>query len=408
MSQQTLRIMVILLVAVGLGIAGYLLWGVHRTGNLALVSTPPGARVLLNLDATSYLTDTLITNLPEGKYSVTLEMKGYVPDPFVQVVQVQRNQLCAVAFDMKPAPLDAEMQAPQKPQETQKIRPAYQPTYPIPTPRTTSLEPGRTRELGASREWETRNTPREIPQSSSLATAESTSSGTAGEYRPLEIASNIFGADIYMDGNPTGQQTNATLLVPVGSHRISVRKDNYKVEPEEIAVDVKSSGNGQFILFDLTQDMASLPYRLKVSTEPVSGGIMIDDIYRGQGVVNMEVDPGEYTVAFEPVEGYQTPSSRKATLTTEERTAVIVGTYERSLERHHRHGVGSGGQIGETHECLLLGTELGHRHPEPDRSGLHQIPIHRASGFLQNQSFGDEALYFQELQELSVDACQPR
>ena len=73
---------------------------------------------LLNLESTTYLTDTLITNLPEGKFSVTLEMKGYVAEPFVQVVHVQRNQLSAVSFDLKPAPLVAQSQEPPKTSET--------------------------------------------------------------------------------------------------------------------------------------------------------------------------------------------------------------------------------------------------------------------------------------------------
>jgi len=323
MNKQIIQIIVGLVVLIGIGISAYLLWGVQRTGSLALVSNPPGARVLLNLESTTYLTDTLITNLPEGKYSVTLEMKGYVADPFVQVVHIQRNQLSAVSFDLKPAPLMAQSQESPKPTETQKPRPTYQPSFPVPPPRTTRPEPERPQELPATRE---------ITQPSPATTTESTPPSTNGEFGSMEIASNILGADIYMDSNPTGQQTNATLLVPVGFHRISITKPNYKVNPEEIMVEVKSGSSGQFVLFELIQDMESLPYRLKISTEPVAGGITIDNIYRGRGVVNMETDPGEYLVAFEPVDGYQTPVSRKATLTTDQRIVTVVGTYERRLE----------------------------------------------------------------------------
>ena len=323
MNKQIIQIIVVLLVLVGIAIGAYLLWGVQRTGSLALVSNPPGARVLLNLESTTYLTDTLITNLPEGKYSVTLEMKGYVAEPFVQVVHIQRNQLSAVSFDLKPAPLVAQSQEHPKTTETQKPKSTYQPSFPAPLPRTTTPESERPQELPATRETSRPSPPK---------TTESTPASSNGEFSSLEIASNIFGADINMDGNPTGQQTNATLLVPVGFHRISITKQNYKVNPEEIMVDVKSGSTGQFVLFELVQDMESLPYRLKISTEPIAGGITIDNIYRGRGVVNMETDPGEYLVAFEPVDGYQTPISRKATLTYDQRTITIVGTYERRLE----------------------------------------------------------------------------
>jgi hypothetical protein len=324
MNRQIIQIIVMLLVLVGLGIIAYLIWGVQRTGNLAIVSNPPGARVLLNLESTTYLTDTTITNLPEGKYSVTLEMKGYVAEPFVQVVDIQRNKLSAVSFDLKSAPLMAQQsQEPQTTTEAQKQRPAYQPSFPVPPPRTTKSVTEKSSETTVTHEA----SPVPAPK-----TTTPTPSSTSGEYSSLEIASNIFGADIYMDGNPTGQQTNATLMVPVGFHRITVSKENYKVNPEEITVEAKPGSTGQFVLFELVQDLSSLPYRLKISTEPVAGGITIDNIYRGRGVVNMEVDPGEYLVAFEPVDGYQTPSSRKATLTGDQRTATIVGTYERSLE----------------------------------------------------------------------------
>jgi hypothetical protein len=135
-----------------------------------------------------------------------------------------------------------------------------------------------------------------------------------------------------MDGNNTGQITNATLLVTVGTHRFSVAKENYIVQPQEIEVEIRATDVDKFILFELTQDLESLPYRLKVVTTPVAGGILIDEVYRGDGMVAMDLDPGEYLVSFEPVTGYLTPPAQKVTLSPNQRSRTVTATYEQLLE----------------------------------------------------------------------------
>ncbi len=313
MRSAFVKILVILLILEAAAIGAYMIWGVNRTGSLTLKSTPSGARVLLNLEPTTYLTDTLITDLPEGKYSVTLEMKGHITEPFVQVVHVLRNQHSALHFDLLPALQAAEVIPQPDPvsSKPEKPREKYKPSVPIPEPRLTR------------RETTTRQTP---------STPPSSSQETPTEFGALDVASNIFGADIYMDGKNTGQITNATLLVPVGTHRFSVDKDNYKVQPEEIVVEIRGSDMDRFILFELIQDLESLPYRLKVVTKPVAGGIMIDRVYRGDGMVAMDLDPGEYLVSFEPVTGYEIPPAQKVTLNPNQRSRTITAIYERLLD----------------------------------------------------------------------------
>ncbi len=320
MRSSFVRILVILLILEAAAIGAYMIWGVNRTGSLTLKSTPPGARVLLNLGPTTYLTDTLITDLPEGKYSVTLEMKGYVTEPFVQVVHVLRKQLSAVHFDLVPAPQTAEVIPQPEPvsSEPKKPREEYKPSIPIPESQMTRRET--TRERAPTT---TRKTPSTPPRPSQE---------TPTEFGALEVASNIFGADIYMDGKNTGQITNATLLIPVGTHRFSVAKDNYKVQPEEMVVEIRASDVDKFILFELIQDLESLPYRLKVITKPVAGGILIDKIYRGDGMVAMDLDPGEYLVSFEPVTGYEIPRAQRVTLSPNQRSRTVTATYERLLD----------------------------------------------------------------------------
>jgi hypothetical protein len=321
----------VILVIEAVVIGAYMMWGINRTGSLKLISSPPGARVLLNLEPTAYMTDTLITGLVEGKYSVTLDMKGHVAEPFVQVVHVQRNRLSAASFNLKPAPAEIAQVIPEpEPETPRKTRPEYKPSFPIPETKFQKPKPGE--DTFDTTEEKTPTISREPSVAVSAPGIEIPTSTETPEFGALDVASNIFGADIYMDGKPTGQKTNATLLVPIGVHRFSVRKDHYIIQPEEVIVEIKPSDTEKFILFELIQDLESLPYRIIINTEPVAGGVTIDDIYRGRGTVNLEVDPGEYLVAFEPVEGYETPESRKVTLTRTNRTVTVTGTYQRRLE----------------------------------------------------------------------------
>lgn len=47
---------------------------------------------------------------------------------------------------------------------------------------------------------------------------------------------------------------------------------------------------------------------LHVMTTPVSGDIFVNNEYRGTTDLNIELDPGTYTVSFGNVVGYITPS----------------------------------------------------------------------------------------------------
>jgi len=320
MKRQIFQIAAILLVIEGAAIGAYLLWGVDRTGELAIISNPPGARVLLNLEPTTYMTDTLITRLPEGNYSVTLEKRGYAVEPFVQVVHLQRNQTSAVAFDLIPSS-EPMAYTPPTVQETPKTRPEYQPTFPIPiTSKSTTADSIGRAQNRKTQKQDTGGTPAPLTQRSQ------------SEFGSVDVASNMVGADIYLDGNPTGQKTNATMMVPIGIHRFAVKKGNYKVQPQEVIANVTGSGTGELVMFELTEDVQSQPYQIHITTDPISGGIFIDNIYRGQGSVELTVDPGEYLVSFVAVDGYETPLSQKVTLTPNNRLATVTGTYQRRLE----------------------------------------------------------------------------
>jgi len=65
---------------------------------------------------------------------------------------------------------------------------------------------------------------------------------------------------------------------------------------------------------------------LSVSTTPVSGGIYVDDVYKGTGSWGGSVSVGSYTISFGSVSGYNTPSPQTVTVYAEQTTSV-TGTY---------------------------------------------------------------------------------
>lgn len=65
---------------------------------------------------------------------------------------------------------------------------------------------------------------------------------------------------------------------------------------------------------------------LHIITTPVSGDIFINNEYRGTLDLNIEVDPGIYTISFGFISGYMTPESITVTVDSGYIT-VVTGRY---------------------------------------------------------------------------------
>jgi len=87
------------------------------------------------------------------------------------------------------------------------------------------------------------------------------------------VSSNIPGAKISLDDNPTGKQTPDTLKnIVVGKHKVSVRKDGYNSTPESDTVEVVEGKVVTTITFSLSNQVGNI----SVDSDPKGAKIILD------------------------------------------------------------------------------------------------------------------------------------
>lgn len=121
----------------------------------------------------------------------------------------------------------------------------------------------------------------------------------------IEVNSNIKNADIFIDGQKTGFQTDYVLRkIPFGQHIITVSRKGYKVYPEERVV--KLERNVRRVRADFT--LSSSIKQITIETQPVSGSIFIDGKEVGVGHFPASLQLGKHAISFGEVLNYQQPS----------------------------------------------------------------------------------------------------
>jgi len=135
---------------------------------------------------------------------------------------------------------------------------------------------------------------------------------------------------IYIDGENMGS-TAVDVEVYPGTHAISFGEVSGYTKPNDITVTV-NEGETLNVTGTYTEIInPTEPGRLVVSTTPVFGEIFVNSQSVGIGSINIEIDAGNYTVAFGTVPGYLKPESRSVTITPGTETTVI-GTYTEIVE----------------------------------------------------------------------------
>ena len=120
----------------------------------------------------------------------------------------------------------------------------------------------------------------------------------------IEVTSNIAEAQIYIDGNYTGFNTDHIFnKIPFGKHVISARKEGYVVEPKSKTVNLSNQNPYQNAYFILKR--ASIEISLK--TTPVQGKIYLNEKELATGNWRGGLAPGKYNLRFGSVESYNPP-----------------------------------------------------------------------------------------------------
>jgi hypothetical protein len=105
-----------------------------------------------------------------------------------------------------------------------------------------------------------------------LFTCSTRNPGENEEFGAIFVKSNILGAEIFLDNDPTGKVTPDTLLdVPTGSHQVSIKKFGYNPKDTTIWVEAWALDTAAFILEKLYYGA------LKVFSNPSGAMIVIDN-----------------------------------------------------------------------------------------------------------------------------------
>jgi len=116
------------------------------------------------------------------------------------------------------------------------------------------------------------------------------------------VDSNIFGATIELDDKPTGKQTPDTLKnIPVGKHKVSVKKEGYNSSPVDTVIEVVEVGLDT-VNFSLTNKVGAV----SVDSDPQGAQIILDKAYTRKTTPDTldSVTVGKHVVSVER-EGYR-------------------------------------------------------------------------------------------------------
>ena len=274
------------------------------TGSLQVTSDLPGAEVLLDGSAMGFCTDTLVTNIPVGKVTVSVRKDGYRPTPPFVVLNIRHGQIPKVHFQLEEEYLLAFYEGVEVREKPTSIPARMYDALPKPAKRRVTQLPATSR------------TRRESPQRSRQILGS------------IIVSANEKDAEILLNGQSTGMMTSSTLEdVPQGMYTVSVVKEGYLVDPPSIDVKIERDLQSELIVFNLRPEKEAPMPHLSVNTEPMAGQIFINGRPVGSGQYDDDMEPGRYLVAFGSIAGYFDPAPQEIVLSEDNPFASVIGTY---------------------------------------------------------------------------------
>lgn len=279
-----------------------------RKASVFVESEPRGAIVQINginVGVTPYEFRTTSFD----KYIVKVSMQNFVCAPESIVVNIQKKSKLVAAFRLIPVDPNAIAKTPEPPQPTPSA--ALPSVFKRGFPQTNSVPE---RGLGEQEYLNSQdNAPRTVD----------------AKYASVRIDSEPSGAEVWIDNMPTSKLTPYVATLPLGIHRVVVKKSGYRAIDGEQIVSLATASSMQNLMMRLVAEAQATQGKAYVSTRPINGKVFLDGSLRGTGEVTIEpLAYGEYTVSFGAVEGYRSPAPMHITITSGKPVATIVGTYE--------------------------------------------------------------------------------
>ena len=320
-------IFILPLVAVIIAIMSFLSGEDEKTGYLLVTSEPDSAIVILNGTAIVQPPGEIISGLPPGMITVAVHRQGYLSQPEEFLGEIVTKDTLKVHFTLQKNVIEKE---------------------------TVQIEPERIR-------FQEKNNVSKVPtqNSSTPDPRRDTRIESKKTLCNIIVTSNIKGAQIFLDGEDSGQTTNYTFReLEGGIYSLSVKKKGFICDPEFKIVTLEEYYQTEIAHFHLTAKRKEVVTELIIETIPVAGEIYIDDSPAGKGSYKSAFDPGSYKISFGPVKNYRTPNDRYIELSREYPVGMVSAEYVRiigqsavALGRIPRNGV----IHGESFEFYLDG-----------------------------------------------------
>lgn len=311
------------------------LWIINRRqgyGKLQIMTSVPGAEILLDAQQTGYLTDTTMT-VGLGRRIVTVRKSGYISDPEFVVADVRRNVVGRVTFDMKPHTITEKSDSiPPLRSVRQEIFLTGEPVHalsPAPRERHPLVDFSMTSQRDENTQWP----PRDFNLTDAVhepAWSDTVPVSTSVQGTKVTVSSIPNGADIWVNGAPTPRMTPYTFRgLDRGVYSFRVRRDGFSARPDSVVLTLNHNFQEELAAFELTRDTTLPQPSLTVTTTPLAAAIRINGRAAGIGKVTQALDFGTHRVEFGDAPGYKAPAPAIVTLTTEKPQTEVTGTYEK-------------------------------------------------------------------------------
>jgi hypothetical protein len=306
------------------------------TGSVRVTTSVPGADIYIAGVQTSQSTDAVLTEIPTGRQLITVRKPGYVSDPEVAIVEVLEDRIANASFVLTEAHTAEKVDtiAPARPIR-QEIFSTGEPVNTIP-PAPPARRIVKFEDNYVSDDYSVNAVPdRRSSQSNQSQTVQEPMSSTntgrmALTETQINVTSNPADAVIVVNSAPTPHRTPYTFSgLDRGVYTFGLVKDGYEVVPAETTISLTRSGQSELVDFNLRPDDSWPRPVVRLSTEPLAAGLLLDGVQVGVGQADVELEFGRHEIGFAQVAGYQSPAPIAVDVTPESQLEDVVGSYIR-------------------------------------------------------------------------------
>ena len=227
------------------------------TGALSVLSTPPGASVVLDGIDRKTITPAALSDVVLGTHTVILHLAGYVDGRQSVTVKAGTTSIVQVVLSKKPDASKPPVE-PSKP----PVEPSKPPVKPVTPP-------------------------------------------VQVETTTVHVASTPASAAVVLDGKNTGMLTPATLVVEPGSHVVSLKLAGYVGLTRTVSV---AKGGQASLSLSLTRTSSTPLGSLRIASTPAGATVTIDGkAVSGKTPLTVDVALGHHSILV-ALRGYETYS----------------------------------------------------------------------------------------------------